>query len=97
MISENNFERTSSLKNILNDSDLSIFVYKVKSKFKATTAELKKLTDKVNLQDFDAIISIGGGNIIDFSKILSVYIDPHINKKILLVQQLKKMNLSYFI
>ncbi|CCG88048.1 iron-containing alcohol dehydrogenase [Erwinia piriflorinigrans] len=81
VLSEGAKERHSSIAEILNSKrkDLEVTPYFLKKNFKASTDELHEIKCYLDKNDYDAIVSVGGGNIIDFVKVAAIALDPNVN------------------
>lgn len=81
VLSEAAKERHSTIAEILDSKqkDLEATPYFLKKNFKASTDELHEIKCYLGKNDYDAIVSVGGGNIIDFVKVAAIALDPIVN------------------
>jgi len=77
VMSQSTAERSSVLKQLLADKSgkIKYSSWIVPADFKATTASLREIQNHLQENDFDSIISVGGGNIIDFTKAAAISTD----------------------
>ncbi|CDG16714.1 iron-containing alcohol dehydrogenase [Xenorhabdus doucetiae] len=99
IISQGALERSPILmklfKKINTITEIKIIPYIIKSHTKASTEELLRIKKRLSCENFDSLISVGGGNILDLGKAASICIDEsvqfatlvgstfeHVNKKL---------------
>lgn len=81
VMSQSTAERSSVLKQLLADKSgkIKYSSWIVPADFKATTASLREIQNHLRENDFDSIISVGGGNIIDFTKSAAISTDKSVD------------------
>ncbi|PHM56797.1 iron-containing alcohol dehydrogenase family protein [Xenorhabdus sp. KK7.4] len=73
------FKRSAGLRGIFTqsnkNSETKIIPYFIESNVKASTEELQKIKNRLYNDNFDSLISVGGGNILDLGKVASICLD----------------------
>lgn len=80
-MSQSTAERSNVLKQLLAEKTGKIRYssWVVPADFKATTASLREIKNHLRKNNYDSIISVGGGNIIDFTKAAAISTDEAVD------------------
>ncbi|KOY62517.1 hypothetical protein AM629_08060 [Photorhabdus heterorhabditis] len=98
LITKGMLKRTTKLQILLSKKNhiTKIIPYILSSNFKASISELKKVKNFIHNDNFDSIISIGGGNILDFGKVVAICIDKNIEPNFLVGKTIEKVEKKLF-
>ncbi|MGG6124954.1 iron-containing alcohol dehydrogenase, partial [Pantoea allii] len=74
-------ERSPVLQQLIADKSgqLKYDPWVVQSDFKATTDSLREIQSHLRRKQYDSIVSVGGGNIIDFTKAAAISMDESVD------------------
>ncbi|ULR30669.1 iron-containing alcohol dehydrogenase [Dickeya fangzhongdai] len=81
VMSQSTAERSPELQQLIADKYTKVKYdsWLVPSDFKATTASLREIQIHLQKNQYDSIISVGGGNIIDFTKAAAISMDKAVD------------------
>lgn len=81
VMSQSTAERSPVLQNLITGKtgQVKYSSWVVQSDFKATTESLRKIQNHLQKTHYDSIVSVGGGNIIDFSKVAAISLDKSVD------------------
>ncbi|WP_340622032.1 iron-containing alcohol dehydrogenase [Xenorhabdus siamensis] len=98
IITEGMLSRSLKVKNFLSEKNhrIKIIPYILNSNFKASVSELKKVKEIIYNNELDSIISIGGGNVIDFGKVAAICIDKTISLDSIVGKTIEKVEKKLF-
>ncbi|MBW1251839.1 iron-containing alcohol dehydrogenase family protein [Pantoea allii] len=81
VMSQSTAERSPVLQQLIADKSgqLKYDPWVVQSDFKATTDSLREIQSHLRRKQYDSIVSVGGGNIIDFTKAAAISMDESVD------------------
>ncbi|CAM3642626.1 iron-containing alcohol dehydrogenase family protein [Xenorhabdus thuongxuanensis] len=100
IISQGTLERLPTLMSLFNKinsiTGIKITPYIIESHTKASTQELLKIKKRLSSENFDSLISVGGGNILDLGKAASICVDESVQLETLVGSTFEHVNKKLF-
>ncbi len=80
IMTQGSHQRVPVINELLNQTgEPELIPYVLDRSFKASTEELQTVKAFLKQDNYDAIVSIGGGNVLDFAKVVAICLDEHVD------------------
>ncbi|WP_024645358.1 iron-containing alcohol dehydrogenase family protein [Pseudomonas syringae] len=97
ILTQGSLLRLSSIAELLNNTEGAELVpYLLDHSFKASTEELQEVKTFLKQDDCDSIVSLGGGNVLDFAKVAAICLDENVDLKTVVGRTFEKVHQRLF-